>query len=287
MDFQKTVRASVYGPEYYASLAGKPLSYSIKYFFALIAWVAVVAAVIMLFSIVPAVHSFLANASQKVIGYYPDGLQVAITNGKVSANVPQPYFLKLPAEFQTSASQAYDASSSPENLLVVDAKDPFTMGEFQNDRTLFLLTGDSIVYAKDRQSQSLVVQSLGSISSLDITKGSVASFIQKAEPYFRLIEWAVAILVPVVIFLAFALRLLYLFIIALLIWILARMSKMNIGYGQAYRWGLHLVTLPLLVTTALWLVVPGASIPFLFTVLTLIMAAVNLKGSSSPRVAAL
>jgi hypothetical protein len=165
-------------------------------------------------------------------------------------------------------------SSSSENLLVIDTKDPLTVDEFQSDQTLVLLASDSVAYVKD---QSMVIQPIVPDFSMIINKGVVTSFVQKIEPYFKFVDWAMAVLMPIGIFFALAFRLVYLFILALLIWGLARVSKINVGYKKAYQWGLHLMTLPLIVGTALWLIVPAVDIPFLFTVLALIMAALNLR----------
>ena len=280
MDFLKNVRDSIYGPAYYASLKDKPLSYSIKYFILLAVWLAVIAAAIFLFSIIPAINSFLTNASQKVVAYYPDELRITVASGSVSTNVPEPYFLKLPGELKTPAasSPSYSlSSSSPENLLAIDTKDPITVGEFQNDRTLILLASDSVAYIKDK---SMVVQPISSNVSMNITKGTVVSFVEKVKPYLKIIDWVVAIFMPIGIFAGMMFRLIYLFFLALLVWAVMGIKKVSGGYKQAYRWGLHLMTLPMVLGVALWAIVP-MSIPFLFTILAIIMAVVNLKNVSS------
>jgi hypothetical protein len=276
MDFLKSVRSSIYGPEYYAALKKKPLSYSIQYFFVLTAWLAVIAAIIFLFSIIPALNGFLSNTGAKIVQYYPDELQINISHGKVSTNVAEPYFLKMPAEFAVSSTIQSNglATSTPDNLLVIDTKDPFSIDEFNNDRTLFLLTSDSIVYLKD---QSTVIQPIGADTSLVLNKGSVTSFLQKIQPYFKLIDIIVAIFIPIGIFVSLAFRLIYLFALALLIWLFARVRKIDAGYKQAYRWGIHLMTLPLILGALLWLLVPSFNFPFLFTILALISLVINLK----------
>ena len=286
MNFLKDVRASIYGPGYYAGLKEKPLGYSIKYFFLLILCLAVISAGVMLFTVIPAINGFLTSFGQQVVAYYPDALQITIANGKVSTNVPEPYFLKLPPALQdrlTQSSDAVSGSSSIQNLLTIDTKDPFTIDEFRNDRTLLLLTGDSIAYEKDQQGQSIVVQPLGASTTIAIDKAGVISFVNKAQPYLKIMDWAIAILMPIGIFCALAFRLVYLFFLALLIWGLARISKLEAGYQQSYRWGIHLMTLPLILGTLFWLIAPSFGFPFFFTVMALIMAGINLKTlASSP-----
>ena len=279
MDFLKRLRASIYGPDFYEELKGRPLSYSMKYFFAFIAWLAVIAAVLVLFRAIPAVNAFLSGTEAGVVGGYPDGLVITVASGSVSTNMLAPYAMPLSATLRSDMTALYDdVSSTPVNLLVVDTKDPLTVGEFQNDRTLLLLSSDSLAYAKDAQGQSVVIQPIDSDVSFTVDKAAVVSVAAKASEYFKLVDGALVVLAPIGIFLAMVLRLVYLFFFAVIIWAIAQISRMNIGYGQVYRWGIHLMTLPLLVTTALWLVFPYVCVPFLFTLLALAAAAVNLKG---------
>ncbi len=278
MDFLKNLRASVYGPEYYRSLGEKPFSYSLKYFLILIAAIAVVSAAVFLVSAIPAVNSFLRTTSAQIVQYYPSDLQITVASGSVSTNVPQPYFLPLlPAIAANISSSSYDGAVSPsssENLLVIDTKDPITVDEFEKDNTIALLASDSLAYARDG---GMVVQPIGSGVSFVVSRASVTAFVEKAKSYFVWVDWAIGILTPIGIFVALACRLVYLFILALLVWGLARMSGVSVGYKKAYQWGLHLMTLPFIVGTAFWLILPGANIPFLFTILALLAAAINLR----------
>lgn len=282
MNFLKKVRASVYGPEYYASLRDKSLSYSIGYFMALTAWLAVIVGAVLLLSFIPTINLFLSSATQKVVAYYPENLTITVASGSVSANVPQPYFIPLPDELKThiAASPSYSmSSSSPVNLLTIDTKHPITVQEFQDDQTVILLASDSLAYVKD---QSMVVVPLDTHVSGTITKATVTSLVQKIEPYFKFIDLVVGIFVPIGVFLVTMLRLVYLFFLALLIWGLAHIRKVPGGYGQAYRWGLHLMTLPLIVSALLGAILPGANVPFLFTVLAVVMAWINLGNAPEP-----
>ncbi len=184
--------------------------------------------------------------------------------------------MKLPRELASSSSLgAYSVgTSSIENLVVIDTKDPFTQDEFRNDKTLALITKDSLVYVKN---SSIVIQPIGPSVSFVANRNTVASFMGNVQPYFKFLDLIVAILVPIGVFGGMLFRLLYLFLLALLIWAFTGIRKIPGGYGQAYRWGLHLMTLPLILTTFVWLVFPGANVPFLFTVIALIMTGVNVR----------
>ena len=77
-----------------------------------------------------------------------------------------------------------------------------------------------------------------------------------------------------------ALNLVYLFIFALLVWALVRMRDADIGYKKSYQLGIHLMTLPLIITTLLWLFIPIMDVSYLFTVIAIVVAAANLKKES-------
>jgi hypothetical protein len=282
MELLKNIRSSIYGPAYYASLSGKPFSYSMKYFLLLAVLLTVVLSVVMLFSIVPNVRSFLMTASSKIVDYYPSELQVTISHGKVSTNVAEPYFLKLPAEFTAKVTTPPASSSAPENLLVIDTKDPFTVDEFRNDHTLLLLMGDSFAYVRDQSKQDIDIQPLGQNFSMVFNKGTVASFVQRMRSYFWIIYAGTIVLVPIGVFIGMMVRLIYLFLFAVLVWAFMRMRKMNGGYKKAYRLGLHLMTTPLIIGVFCSIFIPAENIPFLFTAIALIMMVVNVRSVPPP-----
>ncbi len=279
MNFLKEVRASIYGPEYYSSLLKKPFSYSIKYFLFLAVCLALFSTIVLSFSVIPTVNSFLITASTKIIDYYPnDGFRIVVDHGKVSTNVAEPYFLKIPDELKADGLSSYgNTSSSLENLFVIDTKNHFSIDDFYKDRTILLVTGDSIAYMKD---QSVVIQPISSNVSFVVDKGIVGSFIQKIKPYFAIVDWFIIIFLPVVLFVGMALNLVYLFIFALLVWALVRMRDADIGYKKSYQLGIHLMTLPLIITTLLWLFIPIMDVSYLFTVIAIVVAAANLKKES-------
>jgi len=282
MELLGNIRSSIYGPAYYASLTEKPFSYSIKYFLSLAVVLTVVLSAVMLFSIVPNVHSFLSTTSAKILDYYPSDLQVTISHGKVSTNVTEPYSLRLPAELMAKRTASSASSSVPENLLVIDTKDPFTVDEFKNDHTLLLLTGDSFAYIRDQSKQDIDIQPLGQNFSMVLNKGTAASFVQKMRSYFWIIYAATIVLVPVGIFIGTMVRLAYLFLFALLVWVFMRMRKITSGYKKAYQLGLHLVTTPLIIGVFCSIFIPTENIPFLFTAIALVMMVVNIRSVPSP-----
>lgn len=271
------IRDSIYGPAYYQGLLAKPFSYSLKYFFTLAILIALITSVSFLVSAVPAVQSFLANVGTKILEYYPEELEIAIKNGVVSTNIQEPYFVKLPQEFRNSIEKGSGISQGTENLFVIDTKTPFTVDQFKNYRTLLLITKDSIVHSDG--GGKITIQSLAKIDNFTINKIKMTYFLNRAEPYFKFIYPIIAVASFFLFLAGICLNLSYLLFIALLIWLIARIKKIKIGYGKSFQLGLHLVTAAIAINSLLFLIAPQVRIPFLFTAIVLIAAIVNIKAA--------
>ena len=274
------IRDSIYGPEYYQGLIARPFSYSLKYFLTLAVLVAFIVSVTFLTYIVPVLQSFLTNVGTKVLEYYPSELQITIKNGIASSNVQEPYFVKFPPEFKDSMVENKNVPDDLENLFVIDTKTTPTIDQFKNYKTLLLLTKDSVV---NYDNGKITIQPLDKISDFTLDKTKISSFLDKAQPYFKFIYPIVAIISFFVFFIGIDANLFYLLFAALLVWLIARVKKINVGYKKSYQLGLHLITGAMLLDNLLFLVVPRAHIPYLFTATIVILAVVNLKpGASQP-----
>ena len=267
MEFFKNIKNSIYNPEYYSNLLNKPFSYSLKYFLLLSFVVSLLLTIVFSFSTLPKIKSFLDIAGKKAIQYYPDELQITINNGKASTNVNEPYFIKTPEDLKIK---------NIDNLVVIDTKNNFSLTEFENYKTLLLLTNNSLIY-REKNNTKITIQSLKQIPNYTLNKPALLSFFNKVSPYLKLVYPFFIILMLLFFFSALTLRLFYLLVAALLIWIVAKIKKINIGYSKSYQLGMHLMTLAIIITQLVSLTLPRVHIPFLFTAITLLAAIINLK----------
>jgi hypothetical protein len=289
MAFLRTIRNSIYNPAFYSELLSKPLSFSFKYFYTLVAILSLGLAVIVGIKAIPTIRLFSAEVVGKVVNYYPEELVITIAHGKASTNVAEPYFLKLPDDFESKTS-AQGVSTSPDiakydNFLVIDTASPLSIERFKEHKTIVLLSGSDAMIA-DRRG-NIRIHNLKNVPDVKIDRawvsnmaGKIGSLLKVAMPVVVVGAFAVGVV-------GFSFKLLYLLLAALLIWLILKIKKVPAGYSKAYQIGLHAMTLGILAQSVFYLL--GASqILSLFTILLLAVVLINCsakEGSSAPAVA--
>ena len=257
------------------------------YFFKFILLLSLLVAIVTGITIGPKINDFIQRFGTRMVEYYPDELEITIKDGKTSTNVNEPYYLPIPDEFigaLESEAVVYGINQTEiENLLVIDTKQTFSVESFEQYKTLALLTEDSVVYFSDRG--KLEVMPLAPTLNLTINANLIDNWAGKLVSFGNSIPW---IILPIVVFLlAFfscVFKLIYLLFGALLIWPLARAVGRKINYAEAYRVGIHAMTLPIIVIPILtWIF--GIAFPFDFTILMLVILIINWVKSKNQEVA--
>lgn len=282
MKLLQRVESSIYDPSFYRTVGQRRLSGALGYFALL------VLALSLFISAKPFIDiaGFAFQSSgeraalrEEVASVYPDELVVTIENGSVSTNVPEPYFVPFPESFK----EAFVGDGrAPENLLVINTKKSISSDDFEAFDTFVILGGDSIgVYQPERQKAQ--IQGLAGLAgeSLVVDKEEFVSMTGTAEKFMRWIAVALLFLVPIIVFFmsAFA-YLFYLLFGALLIMLVAKLRGVRLGYKEAYKAGLYLLTLPMLyevISSAL--LIPALHIPLVFTALLAVATAMNFSPS--------
>jgi len=275
-EFLHKVKSSVYDPVYYRELLGKPLSYSVRYFFTFIFYVALILTVVFSFASVPAAQSLFSWALQETTDAYPGELEIKLEKGVVGTNVSEPFFIKIPDDQKKNINQN---STNFENFLVIDTRTPFSLDEFKNYKTVVLLTRDTAVYYKNERTAE--IQSLATFPNVTVNKESVNGWIDKIRPLGKFIPAVVVLGTFVGLYFFNMLDLLYLFISALLIWFLFWYWSMPYGYKKAYQVGLHALTLPTLVYYVFFFI-PALHSSLFFGLIFLLAVIMNLRPGVSP-----
>ncbi|MFZ2188909.1 MAG: DUF1189 family protein [Candidatus Moraniibacteriota bacterium] len=266
-NFFKKVVSSIYGPKYYQELLNQPLAYSIKYFLVFTSIFGVLFVVgFSLFSF-PGIDKTLNDVVRKTVNSYPQELAVTVKGGNVSTNVPEPFYIKLPVLTDESDAQL----SEHKNLITIDTKSEASADSLLKYDTALLVTKNYIVYQKSNG--QIVTQPLEKVSDVVIDKAFLIQFVDKYSPYLKLLLplMAIGLLIFIIFFIAF--QFCYLFLAALLIWLIAHIKKVEMSYGKSYQLGLHLMTLPLLIISPFSFI----NFPFAFTLLLLILAFINIR----------
>jgi hypothetical protein len=277
MEFFKNIQKSIYGPEFYQGLLAKPFLYSLKYFALFSLLMALVVTIYLSVSVLPKVNTFLEGVTPIILDYLPDELEIIIKDGVASTNVPEPYFLGMPFKPFENLEMSPDIRGyGIENLLVIDTRsDEATLEEFKAYKTLALLSRKTMMNYDEDQ---VVIRSLADIPNFKLDKGVISSFLAKIVPYLRFVK-------PFFVIFAFSGyfsfvffgKMLYLLLVALLILIVVKVRKVDIGYKKAYQLGLHLFTAGILYEIIFELILKMSGIPFLFIGITLALAIANLK----------
>lgn len=280
MNIFTKIKNSIYGPEYYGEVIGKPFSYSLKYYLVFALLFALAFTIVVTVMFIPLVNSLPGRIAQ-VSNYFPQDLTINIKNGKVSTNVQEPYFIKMPQELKNQKNIQPDLSKL-DNVVVIDTKDKFNIDTFNSYKTFMLLTSDSVAYI-DKNNQ-ISVSPLSNVKDFTLNRSEVAGFLSKLKPYLVLIYPFVFVGAYFVGFMVVLAEMLYLLFGALLVWLIAgaKGAKMKIGYKKSYQLSMHLVTPVIIITSIINALSLKFTIPFLFTILLILSALLNLRKNVAP-----
>lgn len=280
MKLCKNIKSSIYNPSYYSEILNKPFSYSLKYFLSLACLVALIATIAFSFSTLPKINKFINETGSKALSYYPDDLEVTVKSGKVSTNVSEPYFIKIPDELKNSdrGTVTNPAAGEIENLLVIDTKNPATIDLFSGYKTSTLLSYDSFAYYDNG---AVKIQPLRQEFNGVVTKPKVSAALNKIMPYVRILPFALIPIIFIGLLIGSIFKyLIYLIFAAVIIWIMFKAMKKNLGYGKSYQIGLHAMTLGVILEVTVFRFYPNLEFPFLFTFLMLVVFWANFNFSS-------
>ena len=277
--FFKEIGNSVYNPQFYGNLAGMPKSFSWSYFFKLCFTVSVIFSIIGTLMILPGILA-ISNGKlfTKIIQEFPAELTVTINKGVVSTNVVEPYAVQISDEIKTlSGHKNTDKSvSNANNFVVIDTASDPTISEFEKYETVVLITKNRI-FVKDESKGKVSIQSLEKFPDASVNRETITSVWNKISPFL----WILTPLFMAGIFLAgvfgfMGYHLSSLLIIALIIFIIIRLSKRRGSYFEMYRVGLHAITPSVVGNLILWPF--GVSIPWLaYFLVVLLTVFLNLR----------
>ena len=220
----------------------------------------------------------LSEKIYQLADFFPQELSINFKNGNVSTNVQEPYFIKLPPEF-LNQKNVQPPMSSLENAIVIDTKDKFDLAKFNSYKTFALLTSDSIVYINNKN--QITINSLAGVKDFTLNKSVIISCIDKIKPFIVFIYPLVFVGAYIAGFLVNMILLIYLLFGALVIWLIATIKKIKIGYAKSYQLGLHLMTFVIIATSLYNLIPHNIIIPFLFTIILILSVVFNLQKDSA------
>lgn len=268
MNFFNKIKSSIYDPEFYSRALAGENTHPFKYFLKLITLVAFVYALIFAFTGAKDVKVFLDEAGDSIVAHYPKELEVKFEKGNATSNVAEPYFIKIPEEFNKEEGEEY------ENLLVIETKSDLNLEKFKSYKTFALLSKDSLVSQGTNGRISIIP--LKDVPDSKINYDEVSKWYGNIKPFINALPYIFPILVFLGIILVQLFTLIYLLFGAFIVWIIGKMKNLDIPFKKAYHLSLHLVTLQIILTGVLYL--SGNSVmPFFPTLVFVAATWFNLK----------
>jgi hypothetical protein len=269
MSFFQNILNSIYAPQFYKSLPKKSLGSAFGYYFLLSLLLTIITVVAAIFPITNGVKEFTDKMIPELVNKYPVNLQISIKNGKVSTNVDEPYFIKLPSQ----------KGEAPQNLLVIDTKDPFRDDVFEKYNTVAVLTKDHFYY-KDTSKGEIRGNDLKNVEDFTLNKTVITNFLKHISPYFIFITPFILLFMFLGLYLAYTVGLIHVAIVALLLFLLLKVVKPSLSYKESFKATLFGITLGLILEALFSItgsLIHFHGFPFMTTIVTLAIIILNYK----------
>ncbi len=260
MKFLKNILNSIYSPSFYAGIPQKSFGSALGYFLLLVFILIIAKMAILAPTLLFDIPKNIKTLADSVVNAYPAELEVKIQNGQVTTNVEEPYFIALP---KGEGNQ----SNTITNFVVIDTKTPFSAAAFNNYQTIAWLSKDTLFTKSDRNGEIKTLD-LTKFPNYTINKNSLVSLENSFSPWLKFVGPVALIGSLLGLYLVYSGRLIYLLVLALIIWLIAKIFKRALTYGQSYKIGLYAMTLALLIDLGISFL-PWKGFSFMFTIITL------------------
>jgi len=271
MKFITDIKSSLYNRHFYAGLKERSLGSSFKYFFSLVAVLAVISAFVLGLELSP---FFSTESLKKMANFYPKELAIQIKGGAISTNVAEPYIIKDTANYSTRAKHG--------NLLVIDTqydKNNFSAGVFAKYDTQVLIGKDFFVNAKSQSQFEFTDAS--KMPDYSLNQARLLHWADVVGSHHLAVSLGLFFALFTALFIFFGLHLLWLLLVALIIFLFAKLAKLGLSYKNSFQTAIHASTVPIILESILMFSGFGAPFKFFFSLVLLVIALLNLKKPSA------
>lgn len=279
MKFLHTIKKSIYDVDFYNTAKMERNGVAMKYYTLFIMLMVCITMIPLALNFRVSLHSYpqgIDNIRSQIVDIYPDELVLNFKNGKVSSNVEEPYHIPIPGALN---------AKNPKNLITINTRESITSTDFDRYDTAAILGHDAI-WIYNSQENKIEIQKFDSFSkeSIIINKQKATEWIDLILNIGKKIIFLVIILLPFILFAFIWVKyIVYLLFGAIVILLIAKARKTNLTYGQAYKIGLYLITLPILYSTLTMGPLTILDVPFGFTLLLIMVAFINLVPTESDK----
>lgn len=231
----QTFKKSIYNPEFYR-MAPDANTGDILRSYAKITFVFALFATVMFSAIlVPQGVRFIRDIAPALVAeHYPADLTVRIEKGEASASAIQPYAIA-----GSNSTREVLKESGLENILVIDTVNDFNSKVFEDYKTFILLTKSQIVTRNNNGNTT--VQSLKGMPDMVIDQPALLSLVEEIHAALIYIVPVGIFVTLIILFFGYIAYLIPLFLFALIPFFLARVKKVPLTYGGAYKMSMYAV----------------------------------------------
>ncbi len=188
------------------------------------------------------------NITQVVSDFYPDELEIFILNGKLITNVHEPYAIDLPRQLMGLYGK---------HLLVIDTQG--SVEDYPAYNTLALATEKTLVFPSKKQN-GIAHNRLFYFSRLTkpfvFDRSEYDEFLSQFIPVLNsfTLYSGVYVVIGMFLFIVFGVffwlngQLLFLFPVTFFVWLIALLCKRRKPYWTIYRFGMHALTWPIVLS---------------------------------------
>lgn len=244
--FFYTYYKSISSVEYYKELLKTDSSFSIKYYVMLIVIASLISTTAISFRIIPSFQKEIGKFGEYAKQYYPEDLVFKTKGGDWEVNKPEPYIYPIPEEFKKDLREGTEFNDI-ENIIVLDKSG--TINDVEKYKTVVLVNKTNII-VKERE--GLKIYSLKEVPDFEVNR---EMFNKGVDQIYNIAKY-IPYLVIIALFAGFVtyyvlIRTIYLFIVAGILWIVAKISQMEDKFGNLYRVAMHTMTVPVTLSVVL------------------------------------
>ncbi len=234
--FWYVFRRSLIDVDYYRDVLKVDTVFSVKYFLTLALAASLITTIRIVVPAIPRIQEVVDGLFSNFSDIYPEELVITSQSGMWQINQQEPFFIPAPESLDTGEVDF------PDNLLVFDHKG--TIDDIERYDT-FTIINESNLIAIDSQN-SVKGHSLDSLPDGEFTRtkydhalGNIKAFTKYVPPII------VGFVLLATLFYFLIYRMLYLFIVGLVLLAIGNIRGLKKNYGTYFRIGMHAITLPL------------------------------------------
>ena len=273
MNFYKKIVSSVYDPAFYKRLPKESFGIAFGYYLLLSLFLAGLTVAFVAFPVARQVNQLQIYLDTELVTAYPQNLMISIHNGIVHTNVDEPYF--IPLVFLDNRN----------NFIVIDTKTPFSQHQFDIYNSYVWLSKDTVFYKSDRNGE-IRAYDLSKVTDFTLNKEALQNFVNSVSPWIKFLTPALLLIIFIVLYLGYLFKLIYLFLLAFIFWLIAKKMLPGLSYANSYKVALHAVTLGFLISAGLAMLNAYTHVytfPFMETIVTITVFVSNFWKTKTSR----